>query len=329
VAGSCGNTDGRGNIVFDPLIHHQRAGLLEVNGTIYLGFGSNCDVGAYSGWLIGYNASTLQQTSIFNTAPDGTGNCRAAIWQSGAGPGADASGNIFGIIANGSFNASSGGNNYGTSFLKWNPGGASVNDYFTPSNEAQLSRADLDLGSGPLLLPTQPGPTPNLLVGAGKAGTLYLLNRDNLGKFNRRKDNVVQEIPNAFGSGTAFPMGAFVNQAVYYAANSDNLLGFKLTNGRLGTTPFAQSTNTFGSRGAGLSTSSDSSGNNAIVWALDYASPAVLHAYKATDLTELYNSTQAGSRDNPGDGVQFATPTVSGGKVFVGTANAVAVFGNF
>jgi hypothetical protein len=158
------------------------------------------------------------------------------------------------------------------------------------------------------------------------------LNRDNLGKFNRRKDAVVQEIPNAFGSSSSsspFPMGAYVNQAVYYAASSDNLRGFALTNGLLGTTPFAKSTNTFGSRGAGLSTSSNSSGGNAIVWALEYASPAVLHAYKATDLTELYNSTQAGSRDNPGNGVQFATPTVSGGKVFVGTANTVAVFGNF
>ena len=158
VAGSCGNTDGKGNIVFDPLIHNQRAGLLEVNGTVYLGFGSNCDVGAYSGWLIGYNASTLQQTSIFNTAPDGTGDCRAAIWQSGAGPGADASGNIFGIIANGNFDANSGGRNYGASFVKWNPGGSSVNDYFTPSNQSKLSRADLDLGSGPLASADPAGP---------------------------------------------------------------------------------------------------------------------------------------------------------------------------
>ena len=62
---------------------------------------------------------------------------------------------------------------------------------------------------------------------------------------------------------------------------------------------------------------------------MENTSPAVLHAYDATDLTkELYNSNQASnSRDQFGGGNKFITPIVVNGKVFVGTPNGVAVFG--
>ena len=64
------------------------------------------------------------------------------------------------------------------------------------------------------------------------------------------------------------------------------------------------------------------------MWAAENASPAVLHAYDASNLHELYNSNQAsGGRDQFGTGNKFITPMVVNGKVFVGTTNSVGVFG--
>jgi len=333
VAGSCGNTDGQGHITFNPLIQHQRAALLLSGGNVYLGFASHCDLGAYNGWLFAYNAGSLAQTSAYNTSPDGVaGDCRAGIWQSGAGPAADASGNIYANTGNGTFNVASGGHSYGDSVVKFAPGGASIADYFTPFYQASLDNADLDLGAGgPLLLPDQPGRNPHLLVAAGKASDIYLVNRDNMGEYHKVGDQDVEEIPGAFGSTPTapYPMPAYVSQAVYFAAPNNAVKEFALANGRLGKTPAASSAAVLGEFGAGLSTSTDSTGANAIVWALEYQSTSVLHAFKATDMTELYNSNQSGSRDTPGAGVKFAVPTVSGGKVFVGTTSGLAVYGNF
>jgi hypothetical protein len=332
VAGSCGNSDGNGNIVFSAYQSNQRAGLALVNGTIYTAFASHCDINPYNGWLMAHSASTLQQTALLNTSPDGTiGDCRSGIWQSGAAPAADSSSNLFVATGNGTFNASRGGKSYGDSMLKLAGDGLTVGDYFTPATQAQLDGADLDLGAGgALLLPDQPGSNPHLLVVAGKTGTIFVLNRDNLGKGGLT--GAVQQIPNAVGSQTSpFPMPAYVNQAIYFGGSSDTIKGFKLTSsGKLNPIPFAQGGTHFGDTGAGVSASSDPEGNNAIVWTLDGGNnPAVLHAYKATDLSELYNSNQAPSRDNPGPGTKFSVPTVSGGKVFVGTAGALAVYGNF
>ena len=333
VAGSCGNTDGAGHVVFDPLIQHQRASLLLSNGTVYLGFASHCDLGAYNGWLFGYNAQTLTQTSAFNTSPDGVaGDCRGGIWQAGAGPAADSSGYIYANSGNGTFNLSSGGASYGDSMLKFAPGGASVVDYFTPFYQMHMDDDDLDLGAGgPLLLPDQTGPYPHLLVASGKMSVIYLVNRDSMGEFHPFSDQIVQQISNAFGTGPSspYPSPAYVNQAVYFAAPGDHVKGYSLSNGKLGKSPFATASATLGSFGAGLSASTDSSGGNAIVWALEYQSTAILHAFNAATMAELYNSNQAGTRDTPGPGVKFTVPTVSNGKVYVGTANALAVYGNF
>ncbi|PWU07822.1 MAG: pyrrolo-quinoline quinone [Terriglobia bacterium] len=332
VPGACGNADGHGNIIVDPLLQNQRAGLLLSSGTLYVAFASHCDINPYNGWMLAYSPTTLQQTGILSTSPDGTNrDCRGGIWQAGAGPATDAAGNIYFLTGNGTFNAANGGHSYGDSFVKLNPAPAlTVNDYFTPVNQSNMDSADLDLGAGgALVLPDQTGPNPHLVVGTGKTGTIYLVNRDNMGKSGI--GGAVQQIPGAVGSRfEPFPMPAYVNQAVYFAGANDNVKGFQLNNGKLTPRPFATSAQGVGFEGAGLSTSSDPSGNNAIVWALDgNGSPAIVHAYKATDLTELYNSNQAGTRDNPGPGVKFSVPTVSGGKVYVGTANTLAVYGNF
>jgi hypothetical protein len=330
VAGSCGNTDGQGHIIFNPLVQHQRAALLLSNGTVYLGFASLCDLGPYNGWLFAYDAQTLAQTSVYNISPDGeTDDCRGGIWQSGAGPAADASGYIYANTGNGTFNVTMGGLSYGDSMLKFAPGGASIVDYFTPNSQMRMDELDLDLGAGgPLLLPDQAGPYPHLAVAAGKTGVIYLVNRDSMGDYHRLSNQIVQQITNT-GPSQPYPSPAYVNQAVYFAAAANHVKGYSLSDGQLSKSPFATASATLGVNGAGLSASTNSSGGNAIIWALEYQSTAILHAFNAANMTELYNSNQAGTRDTPGPGVKFAVPTVSNGKVYVGTANALAVYGNF
>ena len=261
VPGTCGNPP-NGTIVFNPLLQHQRASLLLLNDVVYIGSASHCDNGAYYGWLLGYNTSTQQQVAALNTAPDGTTQgCRAGIWQGGGGPAADNQGNVFVLTGNGAFTANKGGHSYGDSALRLSTdsnGALTVGDYFTPMNQHYLTDQDLDFaGSGAsLILPKQPGPHPDLMVAAGKIGNIYLINRNNMGKFDPKGDRVIQTIPGAVGDGTdAFPPPVYFHSNVYWAGSKDALKGFTLTNGLFGTTPFAKSANTFGYLGAGLSVS--------------------------------------------------------------------------
>ena len=303
---------------------------------VYIGSASHCDLGNYYGWLFGYNTSTQQQVAALNTAPDSTAKyCRAGIWQGGGGPAADTNGSIYVLTGNGPFNANKGGHTYGDSALRLTAGvngGLTVADYFTPENQNTLNNKDWDFaGSGAaVILPAQPGSNPDLMVAAGKVGTIYLINRDNMGKFNATGDKVVQELPNAVGDGTdAYPPPVYYNGNVYYAASRDALKGFSLVNGLFDPTPFATSELVFGYLGAGLAISAAPNGSNGIVWALDGTQyPGSLHAFNALTLQELYNNTQApNKKDEYGGGVKLSVPMIANGKVYVGTQNSVAVFG--
>ncbi len=332
VPGRCGNVH-NGRVVFDPLVQAQRPALLLLNHILYIGSASYCDSGSFNGWLLGYNVITRRQTSVLNTtADDATGTCDGGIWQSGGGPAADASNNIYVLTGNGAFNADQGGHSSGNSALKLSTGRTGaiyVADYFTPSNVQYLTDEDLDFaGSGAsVLLPDQPGPNPHLLVAAGKLGTIYLLNRDRMGKFNANQEDVVQSIPQAIGDGvSSYPPPVYFNGAIYYSASNDSIKGFKLNNGLLNAKPFAAGTLKFGILGAGLSLSSAADGSNAIVWALEGIS-GTLHAFDA-NLNELYNSDIETTGANlPLYAVKFAIPTVANGKVFTATQNAVVVYG--
>jgi mono/diheme cytochrome c family protein len=209
-----------------------------------------------------------------------------------------------------------------------------VADYFTPYNQASLSAGDTDLGSGgPLLLPDSVGSAahPHLIVGAGKEGKIYLVDRDNMGHFQAGNDSqIVQELPGAIGGVWSAP--AYWNNRVYYNGNGDKLKAFLLTNGLFVATPESQSATGIGFPGATPTISANGT-NNGIAWVIDagaYLSsgPAVLHAYNATNLAiELYNSSQNLSRDNPGGAVKMVPPVIAGGKVYVGAEYAVSVFG--
>ena len=327
------NTNGT-DVIFDPAQYKERVGLLLLNGVVYTGWASHCDIGLYTGWIIAYDASTLQQTSVLNVVPNGS---KGSLWASGAGLAADNSGNIYFLDANGDFdtNLNSSGfpsnGNFGNAFIKLATSGKlAVADYFEMFNQQQENSSDTDLGSGgALVLPDLTdgtGHTVHLAVGAGKDTNIYVVNRDAMGKFNSSSNNIYQELAGALPGGV-FSTPAYFNNTVYYGAVGNPIKAFTITNAKLSTAPAFQTSNMFPYPGATPSISANGT-NNAIVWAVENASTAVLHAYNATNLNELYNSNQApGGRDQFGAGNKFMTPTIVNGKVFVGTPNGVAVFG--
>ena len=329
-----GDGSAGGSVALNPVRHLQRPGLLLLNGVVYIGFGSHADTNPYHGWLLAYDAQTLQQVAVYNTTPNGS---RGAIWHAGGGVAADDDGNIYFASGNGTFDANTnGGANYGDSVIKLSPSGG-VLDYFTPFNQSNLNTVDLDLGSGgPLLLPEQPGNHPQLLIVAGKEGTIYVLDRDNLGHFNAGGDSqIVQELVDAFpkpaDGETNFSTPATWENNVYFCSSQDTVRQFKLNNGLLSATPFAVSTTNFSFPGASMTVSANDDAGG-ILWAIERPSDSggmVLHAYDATNVgNELYNSNQAGARDNSSSAaVKFSVPTVVNGKVFVGTLSQLVVFG--
>jgi len=331
--GTGDNSDGT-NVIFDPGQYKERAGLLLLNGAIYTGWASHCDIRPYTGWIIGYNPSTLAQTSVLNVTPNGN---EGAIWMAGAGLAADNSGNIYFLDANGDFDTNLNGSgfpangDYGNAFMKLSTSGnqLAVSDYFEMYNQSSENGSDTDLGSGgAMVLPDLSdgaGHTMHLAVGAGKDGNLYLVNRDSMGKFNPSNNNAVyQELGGALPGGV-WAMPAYFNNTVYYGSVGNSIQAFPIGNAKL--SAGTVTANGFGYPGATPSISANGS-NNGIVWAVESNSPAVLHAYDASSLSELYNSNQAaGGRDQFGGGNKFMTPMIVNGKVFVGTPNGVAVFG--
>ncbi len=315
----------QGLVTFTPSIQMQRPALLLLNGTVYIGFGSNgCDSYNYHGWLLAYNASNLQRAGIFITTPQGDGG---AIWGAGAGPAVDSDGYIYVSTGNGTFDFSSGGTDFGDSILQLNSvqNGFTVHDYFTPFNQATLDGSDLDLGSGGILiLPDQGGTNNHELIAGGKQGTLYLVNRTGLGQYNTGYDDVVQSFPGITPS--IKTTAAYWNGNVYLAGQKDYVKMFSI-NGGLLSAPVTQTSAFFSDRGPALSISSNGN-SNGILWAVDHAF-MILYAFDATNIsTELYDSTQALKlRDKLATTSRFVTPTVVNGKVYVGSTTQLSVYG--
>lgn len=327
-----------GTEIFDPKQYEERAALLLLNGVIYTSWTSHCDINPYNGWVMGYNAGTLKQTAVLNLTPNGE---EGAVWQSGAGPASDDQGNIYLMVANGTFDTTLNAegfpsrDDFGNSFLKISTGGGklSVVDYFTMFNVDAENAADNDLGAGgPVVLPdmTDPtGKTRRLAVGSGKDRNIYLVNREGMGKFNPQgNENIYQELPKALKGERFRGAPAFFDGRLYFGSVNDSMREFRFTDARLGAGPVSITATKFGYPGAMPSVSAEGS-RNGIVWASENGERAVLHAYDANDLAnELYNSDEAPSgRDHFGAGNKFITPMIAQGKVYVGTTNGVGVFG--
>ena len=330
-----GTGDGsvNGVVYFNALREAQRPGLVLIGSRLYVAYASHGDNGPYHGWVLAYDAATLAPGAVYDTSPNGG---LSGIWMSGEAPAVDAAGNLFFITGNGSFDADGGGLDYGDSFLRLRPdlsfaNAGSAQDFFTPSNQADLSANDADLGSGGVtLLPDSVGSAahPHLLVGCGKQGTIYLLDRDNLGGFNAGGDQAVQEI----GSDGTWSSPAYWNGAIYYQGAGGPLKRFPIASGVVDANDVLQSADTAGFPGS-TPTVSASGTTNGIVWTIDssaYGSggQAVLHAHDALNPNdELYDTTQFAARDNPGLACKFAVPVVTNGKVYVGTQNQISAYG--
>jgi hypothetical protein len=330
-----------GKLTLNALRQLQRPGLTVIKGNVFLAFGSHNDTNPYHGWLLSYSENNLQLDGVFCTSPNGS---RGGIWQSGGRISSDAQGNIFVISGNGTFDTTLTSNgfpnkgDYGDSFLKlafdptttathqsatgW---GLKVVDYFTPFNQAPLSITDKDLGSsGPVLLPDSVGSAahPHLLLSTGKEGRIYLIDRDNMGKFDPNTDHVVQE--NLVLTGT-LDTAAYLAGTFYYASHELPGEAFSILHGAFNPVPTSKTPDVFSYPGSTPSISANGS-NNRIVWLVDRASNQ-LRAYDARNLgVELYTSAQApNGRDRLNPPTKFAVPTVANGRVYVGTQKNVIV----
>ena len=309
---------------FKDLYQMNRPGLLLANGVIYAGFGSNgCNYGN-QGWVLAYDALTLQRVGAFDTSPV---KGLSSIWQSGAGLTADSAGNIYAETGEGAFDADSGGQDFGSSVLKLTqtPNGLSLTDYFTPYNQLFLSQMDLDLSSaGVVILPDQPGAHPHLAVATGKQGILYLLDRDNMGQYNPAGNTqIVQEVsPGAGGEVNGVPV--YWHGKLYAFGGVSAIKAFSVNNGLLSTTPVLQSPTLVG--GGHVATMSANGNTNGILWVINGAK---LSAYAASTLKLLYTSGQSDTRDTLPTTAHFATQTVANGKVYVATRQNVVVYGLF
>ena len=336
-----------GQISFDNLHQLNRPGLLLLNGTVYIGYGSHCDTSPYHGWLFAYDAATFTQKSVYVTTPNGG---LGGFWMTGDGVAADASGNIFIASGNGTFDDTQVPVETGDTIMKLGTANQILTllDYFTPEEQSALDSKDLDLGSGGvLLLPDQPGPFPHILVGAGKEGRIYVVNRDQMTTNNSHycsgcpnDPEIIEEsgfqAVGADGFGM-FNSPAYWNNTLYFWGAIDVMKSIPIINGLPDFTNVTRGSIGIDFPGAGVSVSSNGTAQgSAIVWAIDssqYGSsgppgPAILYAFDATNIPiVLYSSAQNAARDVAGNAVKFTVPTVANGKVFVGTSSEVDVYG--
>ncbi|HSK45748.1 MAG TPA: hypothetical protein VLA83_17860 [Candidatus Binatia bacterium] len=302
----------------------ERCALLLANGNVYTAFASYGDIQPYKGFIFAFNASTMAKVAVWNVVPTGS---EGGIWMGAAGPAADANGNIFVAVGNGTWD---GVNNFGQSVVKLDPV-LHVMDYFAPFNANQLNTGDLDLGAGGVLLvPDQPGAFPHEAVVCGKNEPIFVLNRDNLGKKGDTDNNqIIQSVhdqlggPGLQGADHCFTTAAFFNQTLYFIGNNDVIKAFSLdgSSGKLSLVPTSKGSFIFPFPGGQAVVSSNGT-SNGIVWAVDFNFAGSLHAFDATDVSrELFRSPSIGQP------AKWAVPTVINGKVYVATKSQLVVFG--
>lgn len=353
-----GTGDGRdpdGRIRFNALRANQRPALRIFNGVVYAAWASFQDRGPYHGWIVGWDVNTLELRGVFNSTPNGG---LGGIWQSGGGISSDGT-SLYFETGNGTFDGRNGNlveesdtgtvtglnaagfpakGNYGNSFVRLdldpttspenqniNGWGLKVTDYFTPFNQEFLDERDLDLGSSaPLILPDEVGSAehPQLLIGAGKEGKIYVLDRNNLGKFGTR-DNVVQGVGGQLSS--SFDTAAYYQNTIYYVEGfGGTAKTFAISNGRISETPTSRSHDSFTYAGSTPSISANGD-SNGIVWDVDRGTNQ-LRAYSSDSYAvQLYHSDEAAAnRDRLGTSPTFQVPTVVNGHVYLGTADGPA-----
>ena len=340
-----GSGSSGGVLPFNSFTENQRPGLALVDGLVYIGWASHCDLGPYHGWLMGYNAATLTQDVIYNLTPDGV---NGGIWMGGQAPSADENGDIYINSGNGTIGTGSnvqGTRNRGMSFAKLTRTGSTLTmaSFFTPYNYNTLEAGDVDLGSTGLLL--VPETNPKIAIGAGKQGRMYVVNRDNMGGYNAggsTDSNVIQSIDvklnNKIMGSPVYWKGPGGTQRIYVWCANDTLKSYTYNpgTGKLDLPPVT-STVTTANPGAMLSiTANGNTAGTGIIWAMcptananQQVVPGYFRAFDAENpRVELWNSQMNSARDDFGNYAKFNPPTVVKGKVFLPTfSNQVAIYG--
>jgi hypothetical protein len=348
-----------GPVSFTPLTQNQRPGLLlsgYSGGTaVYIAWASFGDNGTYNGWAMAYDATTLAQIAVWNDTANGQ---EGGIWMSNGGIAVDSSGALYVSTGNGTFDDTADlvppmapNNDFGESFVKLDPSALTVTDYYTPSQNAAWTAQDEDLSSsGVTVLPDGVGPSahPNTLVGSDKQGHLWIIDRDLMSRFSPTTDNTVQylTLPNiaACSLNCTYSTPAYYNGTVYIGMTSSTLGAYALSGGLFSesggvATPSSVSAETYQYPGPTPAVSASPSGN-AIVWVLDTSAngtasdsapttlgPAILRAYDATNLAKTLYSSSTVAGDAAGNAVKFTEPTIANGKVYVGGASSLTVYG--
>ena len=317
-----------------------RPGLLLANGTVYFAMGSVGDFPTWHGFVMAYNASTLQQTAVYNSTPQHNDVGGAGIWQSGNGLVSDANGDVYAVTSNGNFDVNTGGKDYGSAYLKLSGSSLAVLDYFVPYNQASMNPEEdnVDLGSGgPLLIPNT-----TLLVGTGKDAVLRVVDTTNMGEYHTSQNDNVQNITATNAPVLGSPVywdSSNLGPVIYLWGLADFLKAWQFNGSKFNTTPALQSTISGApSDAAALSLSANgSTSGTGILWATRPISessnpgPAqgIVYAFDATNLaSELWDSQQNSTRDALGNWAKFDPPTVANGKVYVATfSGALVVYG--
>jgi hypothetical protein len=329
VAGTASDSSA-GKLTFNPLMHWQRAGLLELNGDIYIGFAGHQDTPPYHGWLFGYDGVSMRRVLIKCMTPNGM---EGGIWQGGGGLAADAAGNVYLSTGNGTFDANAGGSDYGTSVVKMNSvTGMLVSLYFTPANYATLNVNDSDVGSaGTILLPGE------LFAVAGcKDGRLFLMSTSDLGGYSPSVDALTQEW---YSGGALFGDAAYYNNLLYVWGRQSVLQAYRFNGSGFdgsggGVAPTMQGSFQvpygYGNEPAMSISANAAVSGSAILWAswtsnggtngLSYQ--GVLAAYDASNLTPLWSSDQR-SGDDLGGWAKWNPPTIANGKVYAASFGSV------
>jgi len=334
VSGSGDGSSG-GTLPYIALRQNQRPGLALLNGSVYMASGSHGDNQPWHGWVLGYDAAALTLTGKYCSTPDTNGG---GIWMSGSAPTIDSNNFIYVIASNGTYNGTT---EFGDTFLKLSTtGGLSLADWFTPDDQVTLNADNGDLGAGGAitLLDSVAGPYPHLLIGGGKEGVLYLLNRDNMGKYNANNNSAAVQTWTLSASGIS-STGEFWQNTFYIGGVNAPLTAFAFdtVKGQFNAVPSSQSSANFAFPGVTPAISAAGT-SNAILWAVDSSAsgtngaptgPAVLYAYDATNLAnEFWDSSQAaGNRDQAVNAVKFAVPMIANGKVYIAGAGQLNVYG--
>jgi hypothetical protein len=308
----------------------NRPAMLYANGNVYFSFGSHCDQNTWKGHTFAYNATTLAQVGVFNASPNDNG---AAIWQSGNGPAANASGNLFVVTGNGTWDGTS---DFSETMLKLSPT-LGLLDWHTPSNYQSLDNGDTDLTTaGLLLLPNNEG------VGGGKDGVLRVVHTNGMGHLGDSS-----AIQNWQATSNHIHSLNFFNNNLYLWGQSDFLQVFSFNGTSFNTNPtFKGSQRAIGHPGASLSISANGT-SNGILWATTNTAdsgdgggawhgtvPGIMYAFNTSGMGQLWNNTNNNTRDYCGNYAKFTPPSIASGKVYLpsfGTAatlsGAVCVYG--